>query len=213
MRPELPMEDKLEPILEGTLKVFMRYGIKSLTMDDIARELGISKKTLYKYVADKNELVQKAVTMHVSCERSIVEDVFGKQLNAIDEHFEISKLVAAQIKDIHPSVVYDLQKYYPEAMQVFNDYKASSIYTFVLDNIAKGIEEGFYRPEIKKEIIARIYITKLEDVFNPVNTISQQYTLESILWEIFRYHIRGIATPKGVEYLVEKVKRELPHLK
>lgn len=207
------MEEKLEPILEGTLKVFMRYGIKSLTMDDIARELGISKKTLYKYVADKNELVQKAMNMHVGCESAMLKSVFNDELNAIDQHFEISKLIAAQIKDIHPSVVYDLQKYYPEAMQVFNDYKASTIYNFVLDNIEKGIAEGLYRPELKKAIIARIYITRMEDMFNPVNSILQEHTLETILWELFRYHIRGIATPSGVEYLINKVKRELPHLK
>ena len=113
--------EKLKKLLDDSLNVFMKYGIRSVTMDDMARHLGISKKTLYKHVKDKNDLVIQCMKQHQADEKCAMEACIGNELNAIEEMFEISQVIVDQLQNIHPSVMYDLEKYYPEALETFNE--------------------------------------------------------------------------------------------
>ncbi len=107
--------DKEQQIIADAIKVFMTYGIKSVTMDDVAKHLRMSKKTLYQYVSDKNDLVKKCLDRDCQVTEVLVKEVLSKGLNAIEENFEISKHIVEDLKNIHPSIFYDLEKYYPDA--------------------------------------------------------------------------------------------------
>src|SRR5262245_38207492 len=118
---------KLEAILDQALRLFMRHGIKSMTMDDVANHLHISKKTLYQFVTDKNDLVERAVSrMHMS-NTACIEDICGQGLNAIDEQYEIAKYLAGLLSQVHPSIHYDLEKYHPKAWEQFHRQKRTHI--------------------------------------------------------------------------------------
>ncbi|UTW64170.1 TetR/AcrR family transcriptional regulator [bacterium SCSIO 12741] len=201
------MDEKLVQLLKGAMDIFMRYGIRSVTMDDLARHLSISKKTLYKYVTDKNDLVAKVFELHQDLECQTMEGIVKRGLNAIDENFEISQMVINQVKDIHPSIMYDIEKYYPEAMKQFHDYKMDVVMGWVKDNLKRGMAEGYYREDLNIDVISVVYIQRMDDFFHS-NLYPPQLSFLDIYLELFRYHIRGIASEKGVEYLKEKVAKE-----
>ena len=118
------MEEKESVILENVRNIFMRYGIKSVTMDDISRELKISKKTLYKFVVDKPELVAKVMQEKCSCDQKDISDIVKKSKNAIDELMNVTQYVGKTVKEIHPSIHYDLEKLillYNERLEQFHN--------------------------------------------------------------------------------------------
>lgn len=186
----------------------MRLGIKSLTMDDVARQLGISKKTIYKYVSDKNELVRKCVEWQSREENSAIAEVKKAGLNAIDEIFEISKMVTELLNQLHPSVYFDLEKYYPEAWDIAVNKRKKRVYDDVVANMNKGVQEGLYRSDLNVEVVARIYVAKMDLLFDGNLFPSHQFSFTDVYIEFFRYHIRGIASEKGREYLTKKMINE-----
>ncbi len=200
------IDDKFQQILMGALNVFMKYGIRSVTMDDLARHLGVSKKTIYKYVSDKKELVLKGMEYHHELEVCAMEACMKQKLNAIDENFEISKVIVDQLKNVHPSVMYDLQKYYPEAVAKFQEFKMSVVKNWVSTNMERGIAQGLYREDLNIPILTSMYLARMDDFFNQ-DLFPKEIPFSEIYLESFRYHIRGLASEKGIEYLKEKVKK------
>ncbi|MGD1846840.1 MAG: TetR/AcrR family transcriptional regulator [Salibacteraceae bacterium] len=202
------MEEKKRQILEQADEVFMRLGIKSVTMDDMARNLGISKKTLYQYVSDKNDLVFQTLQINCDYEEKVIRDICTRELNAIDESFEVSKWVVGQLKRIHPSIHYDLEKYHPEAFHHFRKAQTNTVYECIEGNLRKGMQEGLYRDDLNVHVIATVYLARMDVVFDGQLFPPTKYDFAEVYLETFRYHIRGIASEKGIEYLVEKVKKE-----
>ena len=202
------MDEKFGQILLQANQLFMRCGIKSVTMDDIARELKVSKKTLYKYVKDKSDIVKQAITMHCSCEQEITNALLNEAENAIDELISITKHVSQHLQQIHPSIHFDLEKYYPEAWQAFMNHKEGHIKECISGNIERGIKQGLYRNNLNAEIIAKLYISKIDVVFDPAVFPISKFRFSKVHEELMRYHIRGIASPKGIKYLEDKVKKE-----
>jgi AcrR family transcriptional regulator len=174
----------------------------------LARHLSISKKTLYKHFKDKNDIVIKGMELHHKMERCAMDECFVEGLNAIDENFEISKVILDQLQNIHPSVMYDLEKYYPEALSKFDDYKNTVVRAWVESNLKKGIEEGLFRKDLNIPILTTMYLERM-DLFLHTDIFPAEYSPADIYLEIFRYHIRGIASEEGVKYLKEKIKKEL----
>ena len=197
------MDEKFLEILEKVGNVFMRYGIKSVTMDDMARELKISKKTLYKYVSDKNDLVCKVMSAHCEMDKIQFNEAIHSVDNAIDEIFAITKYVGEQVKQMHPSIHYDLEKYYPEAWEIFEDHQNNFIYDSVLQNINKGLEQKLYRKNLNSSIIAKIYSKKIDMIFNNEIFPSNKFKFADVHIEMVRYHLRGIVNDKGLKYLSE----------
>lgn len=204
----MEFQKREQHILAEAGKVFMRLGIRSVNMDDIAHHLRISKKTLYQYVKDKNELVQRTVKQLTDHNSGCIASICDQGHNAIDETFEITRFVASQVGSIHPSVHFDLQKYHPEAWDLLQSAEREDIYRCIAENLKKGIEEGLYRDNLNIDIIARIYISRFDVTFDGQLFPTDQYTFEDVIWELFRYHIRGIASDKGLKYLVKKVQKE-----
>jgi AcrR family transcriptional regulator len=196
------MEEKELQILQQVNLVFMQYGIKSVTMDDIARELAVSKKTLYQYFTDKNDLVYKAFTQMVCMEKNYSECIMQENENAIDQLIAISNHVIKLLQGIHPSIFFDLQKYYPDAWRVFVDYKKEGLYANVLSNLELGIKQGLYRDNMNPKIIAWLHVSRIELIFGQLAN-NDSFNNQDVFPELMRYHIRGIASSKGIAYLTE----------
>lgn len=202
------MNDKKEDVISRALDVYMKYGIKSVTMDEMARQLGVSKKTLYSYVSDKNELVKECLLYGHAQDLEVVIQISEAKTNAIEQMLEITRFVLGQLKKVHPSIFFDLNKYHPMAMKLMHDYKYDFILGYVISNLKSGIEQGLYRENINVDIISKIYLANIDHVMTGDIFDDNGYRTDQIYSEFFRYHIRGIASEKGLEYLVELIKND-----
>ena len=198
------MEEK--DILEQAVSLFIRFGIKSMTMDEIARQMGISKKTLYQFVSNKNELVYKSVEMKINEEQDCLHGLRESDNNPIDELMEMTKFVKANMKEIHPSVIFDMKKYHPDAWKLMNDHKERFIYESIKCNLERGVEAGLYRDNMHAEIVARLYLAMVTQIMEFSGEFETVFTQADIYEQLVRYHIRGIANEKGRKYLKEKFK-------
>jgi AcrR family transcriptional regulator len=188
-------------ILDKATDLFLTLGFKSVTMDDIASEMGISKKTIYQHYTTKPLLV-KEVTMHlfeqISCG---IDTIRESKKNPIEELFEIKRFVTKHLKNESSSPIYQLQKYYPKIHTTLRTKQFDKMEGCVTENLTKGIHEGLYRADINVDIIARLYFAGMStikdlDMF-PENTFSSIELQNAYL----DYHLRGICTPKGIELL------------
>lgn len=184
----------------------MKYGIKSITMDDVARELGISKKTLYQYVTDKTDLVKKVVELEIEDKAEGFSKMNCPGLNAIEEIFEVHKMVRQMLKDYNPSTEYDLRKYYPDLYNQVVKVRRERIYNNTVANLEKGKAEGLYRQELNNEIIAKLQLSRIETAFDDKVFTQEELLSPKLFLEMFVYHIRGIANEKGLQVLEKKMK-------
>ncbi len=204
------MDKKFQSILADTLKIFQTYGIRSVSMDDIARELKISKKTLYQYVSNKTELVEKVFRYQSHQNDIFIEQYSNGNGNAIDVLLEISKWIHQEIKKINPQLSFDLNKYYPDLFQKVFQEKRQYIHDHVKQNIEKGISEGLFRKDLNVNLIASLYVKKLEDLHEPEGLLcNENVSFKTIFNVMFDNHIRGIANEKGIQYYEQNKK----HLK
>lgn len=205
------MEEKEVFILEETSKLFIRYGIRSVSMDDVARHLGMSKKTLYQYFSDKHDLVLTVMNHHLQDIDSCFKQISEKEGNAIDILMMVSRLLIDKFGRLNSSISFDLQKYYPEAFKAMMEHKHNHILENIERNLKRGIQEGLYRKDINTRVIAYFYMIRMDHVFDidPDNELMKNISLEEILRELFVYHIRGIANNKGIEYFETKLLKDL----
>lgn len=197
----MEISEKEDELLTSCTELFMKYGIKSLTMDDIASHLGVSKKTIYLYVSDKKDLVSKSLSLHISKEECMLSDLIIEKGNAIDELLQINQKISEKLQTIQPSVMFDLQKHYPEAWKILEHHKKCFVCDLVKDNITKGIKEGFYRENVNPEIISKFYVVMIDKMFDVDVFPPMEFNYKTLHLEMARYHIRGIASKKGTDYL------------
>jgi AcrR family transcriptional regulator len=192
-------------ILDTSKELFLNLGFKSVTMDEIASKLGVSKKTIYKYFENKTELVA-AVTQYmfdtVSCG---IDGICELKMNPIEEIFSIKRFIMQHLKDEKSSPQYQLQKYYPKIYALLTQKQFDVMQVCVLNNLKKGIENGLYRELIDLEFTSRIYFNgmvgiKDKDLFPLTN-----YSMNTLMNHYLEYHIRGIATEKGVQELKKQL--------
>ena len=199
-----------ERILTHAHELFMQYGLKSVSMDDIATQLGMSKKTIYQFYADKESLVKEVVTKTTQENQLVCESDCEKSENAIHELFLAMAQMSKLYQTMNPSVVYDLHKYYPKAFQIFNAHKNVFIYEKIKHNIIRGIEEGLYRENIDVEIIARVRVESVIMPFNPNFQTLLQRDLVAVSSEIAIHFLYGLASTNGIKLIAkynQKVKK------
>lgn len=199
-------EKKRELILQAT-DIYMRYGIKSMTMDEMARQLGVSKKTLYQHVKDKNDLVEQCLMLQHEEEHKMIMAVVEETENAIEQMLKISRIIIEQLRNIHPSIFFDLARYHPTAMKMMDKNKEEFICGCIVENLVVGIKQGLYRKNLNAEIISSIYVGMI-DMMMQDGIQHSKLRPDEIYSEMFRYHIRGIASDQGLEYLVELTKND-----
>jgi AcrR family transcriptional regulator len=200
------MNQELEHIISKVREMYAKYGIKSVTMDDVARNLGISKKTLYKHVSDKNDLVDKVIDYEIEQLKKGMSCAEKEKYNAIEELLIVSKILNSKMKEVNLSTIYDLRKYYPLQYEKLTKARREKMKESVIKNIKKGQEEGLYRNDLNPSIIARLQISRVESfIDNDIFTI-EEMSSEGFFKEVFIYHIRGIANQKGIEFLENRLK-------
>lgn len=199
------MNEELKNILSKVRVLYLKYGIKSITMDDVATELGISKKTLYQYVSDKSDLVEKFVENEAVIKQKEICECFKVGFNAIEELFEISLYMNKLLREQNPATEFDLKKYYPEHYKKLVKARREGIYNYILANLRKGKKEALYRDEMNEEVIAKLYLSRVESIhLNDLYSV-EEYTSTRIYSELLNYHIRGIATEQGIIELEKKI--------
>ncbi len=190
-----------ERILEKAEELFKKYGIKSITMDEIAARLGISKKTIYQSFADKNELVLQIFTQHLCQSRDDCFKALDQSENAIHEVLLSLEAYCAIMQNINPNVMYDLEKYHPDVFAKFTEFKNKFLHACILKNLQRGIKEEVYRSEIKPEIITRLRLATLLLGTNIEIFPSHQFRMADTELEIVTHFLNGIVTPKGARIL------------
>ena len=186
--------------------MYLSLGFKSVTMDDIASGMGISKKTIYQHFENKNDLVE-AVTMHlfdtISCG---IDEIQAQDQNPIEELFTIKDFVLKNLKNESTSPIYQLQKYYPQIHKNLMSRQFDKMGDCVITNLRKGIEQGLFREDINLDLIGRFYfagMTSLKDaeLFNPI-----QFSSKDVQDTYLEDHLRGICAPKGITVLEQILK-------
>lgn len=186
-----------EKIQKGAEDLFMRYGVRSISMDDIARHLSVSKKTLYQHFADKEDIVTVTCKSHLERHEGEFMSIRKTARNAIDELFHLSQCVRKNLQDMNPSLLFDLQKYHPKAWNVWLDHKNKFIRESVVRNLKEGIAEGYFRPEMDPEIIAAVRLEMIQIAFNEELFPREKYRLPEVQMQIFDHFIFGLLTEKG----------------
>lgn len=170
-------------------------------MDDISNEVGISKKTLYQYVEDKKDLVNKTFASYIQWEEKECTAVCFETENPIDQLFSISSRMSNNLRSMNPALFIDLKKYFPESWIHLERHRKEFIYSRIKENIESGVKQGWYRKDLDIEFVARIYISMIgiildQDAFPP-----HEFPFYKLTKNLISYHIHSIASDKGKNYL------------
>ena len=196
-----------QTILQKAGEAFLKYGFKSITMDDIANELAISKKTIYKFFKNKEELVDETVShVHDTMHKEIF-CICDKGYNAIQENFEIKNMFKNMFKNSDDSPMFQLEKYYPKTYHKIMVNEFTMFKDCILTNLKKGIKEGTYRSDIDQDLITKFYFSLAMSVHNSNLHTYNKNTLNKLETSVLEYHTRAIATIKGLKILEEQLEK------
>lgn len=196
------MKDK---IIAKASELFLKLGFKSVTMDDIAGEMCISKKTIYKYFCNKEVLIVESTSMVHKQVHEIINTIVAKNHNAIHENFEIREMFCDMFKNnIDSSPIYQLKKHYPEIYHNIMTTEIDLCSQWFRENIEKGIREKLYREDLNKDVYVKFYYTLIFHINE--NTVSEKEAQKMEL-EALEYHTRAMATPKGITELEKQLKK------
>lgn len=186
------MKDK---IIKKATEMFLKLGFKSVTMDDIACEMCISKKTIYKYFHNKEMLIEEGTEVVHQKIHSLIDEVIAKDFNAIEENFEMRKMFKEMFQSFDHSPAYQLKKHYPEIYSKMMANEIEDCNTVFSQNVLKGIAQGLYRKDVDIETAVKFYYTLIFSINE--NTQFEKDAAELEL-KALEYHTRAIATEKGI---------------
>lgn len=199
--------DVLQKILSVSAELFRQYGFKTITMDDIARRAGISKKTLYQHFVNKQEVVHATMQWYQQHISELCHTALGTAENAVEAMVQLSDVLSQSFRNINPLALLELQRFFPESHKVFRDTLFDKDMGAIRDNILRGIEEGFYRPEINAELLATYRMESCLIMMQPNLLINEKYNTQMVSEEIFEHFLYGLMTAKG-EKLYKKYKEK-----
>lgn len=191
----------IDKICNTTEKLFLRYGIKSITMDDVAKELSISKKTLYQYVTDKDDLVKKTILLHLHTMDYVCMNVFKSEDNAIDQILKIAEMMINAHKEINPSLLFDLKKFHPESYRIFTEHREFQLQKQIKENLNLGISQNLYRKDINIGLTAGFYMALIEQTFSSEIKLLAGLPFTEKYAYLVNYHLHAICTPEGIDYI------------
>jgi TetR/AcrR family transcriptional regulator, cholesterol catabolism regulator len=196
-------EDK---ILRGAEELFFKYGVRSVTMDDIARHLGMSKKTIYQYYKEKDEIVHRLMAAHIREDEKICIAGYDDANNVVEEIFNAMKNISEIFSKINPLLFYELQKYYPTSWDLFKGFKENFLLGMVERSIEKGKADGYVRQDVDTRIIARLRMEEIELSFNAAVYPADKFSIVDVQRALAEHFLYGICTLKGHK-LVNKYKQ------
>ena len=198
------MEEQLK-ILQHAASLFLRIGIKSVSMDDIAKDLAISKKTIYKHFPDKKTLVRNVITNFLERQEEACTLCASEKVNALQSLISISMFVHATHKEMKSAVIFDLQKYYPDEWVLIESFRQNFIAERIGANIFRGQGENIFRADIDPIIITHLYISQITGVIELLQKPENSYDFGTLHHQMILYHLRGICTEKGLQLLEQYI--------
>jgi len=192
-----------ERIISGGEELFLKAGIKSVTMDDIAKHLGMSKKTIYQFFKDKNELVIALVQKKLKEDEDQMEEIVSKSGNVIEGMINMMKCSEDIFSRINPIVIHDMQKYHPDAWKQFQNFKSGVIVQTLEELLKKGIEQGYIRPDIDVKVIARMRMIQVEMGFNTAIFPHSEFNVWKVQQQFLEHFNYGVCTLEGYKLLDE----------
>lgn len=194
-------------ILDKAEELFFRFGIRSVTMDEIARELGISKKTIYLHFADKDAIILEITSRFLDKDLQKAKKIYQQSENPIEELIQAAQLGKDLLNKINPVLLFDLQKYHPKAWKIYLEHKKTFI-QLVIRNLNEGQTMGLYRTDINPEIMAICRVESVEIAFNQELFPAQKFSVSDVQITLLVHFLRGVITPKGLE-IYEKYSENL----
>jgi AcrR family transcriptional regulator len=193
--------DEITKILDASESLFKKYGIRSVTMTDIAKELGMSKKTLYVHIVNKQDLVSKVMKRHIVKEKETCLLIGREAKNALDELLKLSLYKQQEVDEMNPSILFDLHKYHRSVWEMLDDFNHKEVLGIVENNLNKGVKEGLYRANLAVSLISRLQISWMPILSNEDLFPANDFPTPQLHREFMRYHIHGIVSDKGRKLL------------
>ncbi len=188
-------------------ELFMLYGIRSVSMDEIANHLGMSKKTIYQYFKDKDSLVEGVINIEIEMHQDEFSKYASISENAIHEIFLTLDTVQEMLKHMNPSVMFDLQKFHSTAFETFRTHKNTFFYDIIKTNIERGKQEGLFRADIDIDVLTRYRLANMFLMFDFEHFPSNKFTPIQIISETTDNFLHGMATQQGL-LIIEQYKQE-----
>ena len=188
-----------ERILAEAERLFWKYGVRSVTMEDIAKQLGISKKTIYQHFSDKEQVLYQVIQDKTTKSKSEMDCMAVETANPVEEILSVLNMMQKNADQVSPNLLMDIKRYYPQAFVLFRQYKEDQIMRSILENIQKGILQGLYRNDINPTILARLRVEQIELGFNHDLFPSDQYSMPDVQAELIHHFVRGMLTERGFE--------------
>ena len=197
-----------ERILAEAERLFWKYGVRSVTMEDIARQLGISKKTIYQHFADKEQILFQVIQDKMTRDQSEMECMVIETDNPIEEILGVLNVIRKNADQVSPNLLMDIKRFYPQAFTLFRQFKEGKVIGSILENIQKGIAQGIYRDDVNPAILARLRVEEIELAFNNDLFPTAQYSMHDIQAELIHHFVRGMLTEKGFTIYNQYMNRE-----
>lgn len=194
-----------ERIIKEAYKLFWRYGIKSVTMDDIAKDLGISKRTIYQHFPDKEAIVILVVKQELDTQQCQMDKMDEDKLNPIAQMIQGADYMRISLAHMNPVVFHDLKKYHPLAWDMFHQYKHEYIIKEIGENLVEGVESGLYRKDINVDMLSILRIEQVLLAFDPTVFPADRFNMMNIQMEFVKHFLHGILTPRGLEYYTKYI--------
>jgi AcrR family transcriptional regulator len=196
------MTNKLS-LFSSAREMFLKYGVKSVSMDDIANLLGISKKTIYQSVLNKKDLIQSVIETFVQEEHKAVKTITENSDNAVEEMVQIANHVMKSLKKMNPALTYDLKKYYPQTWSYLEKFHFSHIEQVIQRNLMRGKKEHLYREDINEEILAKMYVGMAQLIVNEQIFSFKKHEISVLFENYIEYHLNGIMNQNGKEIFIQ----------
>jgi len=177
--------------------LFMQYGVRSVTMDEIAVQMGVSKKTIYQYYADKDELVEAVMVDIIHHNQECCMKDTQSANDAVHEVFLAIDMMQEMFQNMNPGILFELEKYYPVSFEKFKQHKYSFLYKILKANLERGISEELYRDNIDTEILIKLRLETMMMPFNQSLFPKSKYSLIKVATEFTTNFLFGMATIKG----------------
>jgi len=203
------MENR-ERILEKATALFMQYGIRSITMDEIAAQLGISKKTIYQFFTDKDAMVEAVVNEETKRNEEDCRNFSSAAENAVHENFLAMDSIQEIMKAMNPQIMYDLEKHHPVAFKRLKQFKYQYLYAMIRANLERGLQEELYRQNLNLDLVIRHRIESSFMPFNHEAFPAGKYPMNQTCRELVILYLHSITNEKGKKlidkYLMERQK-------
>lgn len=190
-----------EKIILKSAELFLTLGFKSVTMDEIANALGISKKTIYQHFDNKTKLVEATTTQIFENICGGIDCICDKSHNPIEELYDIKMFVMTYLKNEKASPQYQLKKYYPQIHNNLHLKQFEKMYVSVKDSMQKGVDTGLFRKNINVDFISRMYFNGMSGIKDETIFPTSIFTMEYLMESYLEYHLRAICTEKGLQTL------------